>query len=127
MQEYLEQEALIRRYFAMWLQNDGSALGEVLCKDAVYSECYGPQYHGLAQIRRWFSDWNRRGKVQRWDIQQIVCTPQLAVAEWFFECCYAGETQAFNGVSLITFGACGKISTLKEFESKARHEYPYGQ
>jgi len=30
-------------------------------------------------------------------------------------------------VSLITFGAGGKISTLKEFESKARHDYPYGQ
>lgn len=127
MQQYLEQEALIRRYFAMWLQNDGSALGDVFCEDATYSECYGPEYHGLAQIRRWFADWNQRGKVQRWDIRQIVCTPQLAVAEWFFECNYDGETQAFNGVSLITFGAGGKISTLKEFESKARHEYPYGQ
>ncbi len=31
----------------------------------------------------------------------------------------------FNGVSIIKFSADGKISSIKEFESKSEHSAPY--
>lgn len=120
-------ERLIRAYFDAWLEKDGSRLGDLFEKDASYSECYGPEYFGLGQITEWFRDWNKRGKVLKWDIKQFVRQADVCAVEWYFECVYDGERSGFDGVSIIRFSGNGKISDVKEFESKAEHIYPYGK
>jgi hypothetical protein len=45
--------------------------------------------------------------------------------KWYFECEYLENMSRFNGVSIIEFDKSGKIATVKEFESKAKHTYPY--
>ncbi|MBH1939662.1 nuclear transport factor 2 family protein [Mobilitalea sibirica] len=122
----MNKEELIKRYFATWIKKDGSNLVEIFDYNIRYSECYGPEYRGIEQIKAWFDDWNQRGTVLKWDIKQFIHATDQTVVEWFFECEYDGEIAGFDGVSLIKFNAEGKIIELKEFMSKSEHVYPYG-
>ena len=118
--------AAIRRYFSCWLRQDGEALSELLSEDCQYTECYGPQYHGLEQICRWFSDWNQRGRVLRWDILEMLHTGSTTVCRWYFECEYDGTVDGFDGLSLIRFDDGGSICEVQEYQSKHQHYQPYG-
>lgn len=120
-------EPTLRRYFDCWLSQNGAPLAQLFNPDVVYTECYGPEYIGLAQVQRWFHDWHEHGRVLRWDIQAVHELPNLLVCEWYFECCCDGHTDGFNGVSLVTFDEAGRILTLREFSSKAEHVWPYGK
>lgn len=122
----MEPERLIEAYFQAWISQDESRLADFFAHDAVYSECYGPEYRGLTQIVRWFRDWNKRGRVTRWDIFCSIRQGNSLAVEWTFGCVYDGEESLFNGVSLIEFNEDGKIHSLKEFQSKAEHVFPYG-
>ena len=91
----------------------------------IYSECYGPEYHGLPQILKWFSDWNIKGTVLKWEIKKFIHQGLFTVVEWYFECDYNNEISGFDGVSIIEFNKNMKIINLKEFQSKSEHDYPY--
>lgn len=120
-------EAAVRRYFQCWLDKDASALPGIFSGDVVYSESYGPEYRGLPQVSQWFSDWNARGTVLRWDTKRVIASGNTAVAEWYFECDWCGSTEGFDGVTIADFAPDGKIHSLKEFQSKAEHSFPYGK
>ena len=45
--------------------------------------------------------------------------------EWFFQCSYDGNIDGFDGVSIIEFDEKGKIKSVKEFQSKSEHIFPY--
>ena len=122
----VEREKLIKIYFESWVKNDISSLEGVFDNSIIYSECYGPEYRGLEQVNQWFEDWNKKGKVIRWDIKSFIHDNNVTAAEWFFQCKYNDEVSSFDGVSLITFNESGKIISLKEFQSKYEHNYPYG-
>lgn len=117
----------IENYFAAWLSKDGTRLSAVFADDVIYSECYGPEYRGLDQIQRWFSDWNKRGTVLQWDIKNMIEAGKVVCVEWYFCCEYDGNTDGFDGVSWIEFDDSGKIKALREFQSKAEHCFPYGK
>lgn len=123
----MEAEQLVSLYFQSWLCQDETRLLDLFEPGAVYSECYGPEYRGLDQITRWFRDWNKRGRVTRWDILGTIRQENTLAVEWTFGCVYDGEESLFNGVSLIELGESGKIRSLKEFQSKAEHVFPYGE
>lgn len=122
-----KREQTIRRYFAAWVENKPDCLPEVFAENIVYSECYGPEYRGLKQIQKWFADWNKRGKVLEWNIKEFLHQGNKTAVEWYFRCEYDGSTDGFDGVSLIEFDEAEKIVSLKEFQSKAEHVFPYGE
>lgn len=115
----------VRAYFETWLRKDIGVVERTFSKDAVYTECYGPEYHGLEQILRWFADWNQKGTVLQWRIRRMLEQGRTVTVQWFFECDYDGTVSAFDGVSVIDFDEAGKICRLSEFQSKAEHIYPY--
>ena len=123
----MEPERLIEAYFQAWLSQDETRLAVFFEPDAVYRECYGPEYRGLPQILSWFRDWNKRGCVTRWDIHDSFQNGSKLAVEWTFGCIYDGEESLFDGVSLVEFSEHGKIRSLKEFQSKAEHVFPYGE
>lgn len=84
-------------------------------------------YKGIEQISRWFGDWNRKGTVLQWDIKRVIVSGNTAVVEWYFNCDYEGNVDGFDGVTIAEFNADMKICDLKEFQSKAKHYYPYGE
>jgi len=44
------QKKSVESYFQAWIENDADVLRTVLSDDIIYSECYGPEYHGIEQI-----------------------------------------------------------------------------
>lgn len=121
----MDQEAVIRRYFQAWLDKDTETVKQTFSENAVYCECYGPEYRGLSQILRWFTDWNKKGQVLQWTIKRILQQGRTAVVEWFFRCDYDGTVSGFDGVTLADFDDQGRITRLCEFQSKAEHVFPY--
>lgn len=123
----LEHEKIIRQYFTAWLNNDVKPLNTILSENITYSECHGPEYHGIHQVITWFLDWNRQGRVLKWDVKQFIHEENITVVEWYFECQYQDSIAGFDGVSIIEFNTNGKILSIKEFQSKAEHFFPYGK
>ncbi len=122
----MEEELLIRRYFDAWVHQNASDLEKLFDPDIVYTECYGPEYRGIEQIKRWFSDWNRHGEVLKWEIRRFFKQGKQAAVEWYFECVFDGVVSGFDGVSLVVFNRQGAILELKEYQSKSEHVFPYG-
>ena len=121
-----KREKAVRDYFAMWLTRDAEAL-EVLFADTVkYEESTGTEYHGLDQMRRWFSDWNRVGEVLRWDVTRFSHSGCTTFVEWYFECLYENNRSCFDGVSIVEFSDSGKIYSLREFAAQHERNVPYG-
>lgn len=121
----MQREEIVERYFQAWLDQNIEPLGSIFSDDVVYSECYGPEYRGLSQILKWFADWNKSGRVLKWDIKNFIHQGMFTVVEWYFECDYHHEIGGFDGVSIIEFNDDMKIANLKEFQSKAEHYFPY--
>ncbi|AVK50510.1 SnoaL-like polyketide cyclase [Clostridium sp. MF28] len=119
------REQIIKKYFKSWLDNNCSVLKDIFDSNVSYSECYGPEYHGIDTVTTWFKEWNKRGKVLVWDIKQFIHQGNISVVEWYFKCRYDGEIEEFDGVSLIEFNGDNYIVSLKEFQSKIPHYYPY--
>lgn len=117
----------VSAYFNAWLTKNPDVLSDIFSDDIVYTECYGPQYHGLRQIQSWFADWNLRGTVLQWDIKNTLESGNSLCVEWYFRCEYDGVIEGFDGASWIEFDEQGKIMALREFQSKAEHHFPYGQ
>ena len=115
----------IKRYLKTWLDRDASVLDEVFSDDAVYTECYGPQYHGLKQIHQWFKDWNKTGTVLEWAIRRMIEKDNMIVVEWYFKCDCNSHVSGFDGVTIAEFDDDKKIKRLSEYQSKADHVYPY--
>ena len=123
----MEKEEIIKRYFQSWIDRDIDVLEQVFSDDVTYTECYGPEYHGLTQILKWLADWNERGTVLKWEIKGFIQQGNLTAVEWTFACDYDHEIGGFDGVSLIEFSEDMKIVNVREFQSKAEHVYPYGE
>ena len=98
----LRREAQVRQWFAMWLTKQDTGMETLFAADAHYIESWGPEYHGRANIQRWFAEWNTRGTVVQWDIGTFFHREDQAVVSWHF--CAAmedGTTQSFDGLSLL--------------------------
>lgn len=120
-------EDIIRKYFEAWVKADGTLIKEIFSDQTVYSECYGPEYHGVDQIDRWFRDWNRKGRVLEWNIKRIHTVGRTVFTEWYFKCEYEGTVDGFDGVTIADFDDDCRIVKLCEFQSKAEHYLPYGE
>lgn len=120
-----KREQLIKQCFHSWIVKNIEKFINCFSADVFYSECYGPEYHGIEQIEKWFIDWNKQGAVLDWHIKQFIHQDKVTVVEWFFKCNCEGKISGFDGVSIIFFNNDNKISLIKEFQSKAAHYSPY--
>ncbi len=120
-----KHEQIISSYFKSWIDKDHTLLRRLFAPDAIYSESYGPEYHGIETIEQWFTDWQKHGTVLAWDIKQYVHQNRMTAVEWYFQCEYDGEISGFDGITLIEFDSEDRITNLKEFQSKLPHYFPY--
>ena len=119
------REKIIKEYFNCWINKDISILEKVFDKNVNYVECYGPTYAGLAQIKRWFNDWQEHGKVLTWEINEFVHNRENSICNWNFKCEYDCKIDVFNGVSWIKFNDENKIVEIREYQSKIPNYFPY--
>ena len=57
-----EREAILRRWFSMWLEGKDQGIAALFQEDALYIESWGPQYQGVEKIKHWFTEWNTRAE-----------------------------------------------------------------
>ena len=121
-----EREKIIRLWFDMWLQKKDLGISEMFSDNAVYTESWGPEYHGSAKIKLWFDEWNTRGTVLQWDIKQFFHKENQTMVEWYFKNqMNDGKVEVFDGVSLIEWTSDDKILFLKEFGCNINNYDPY--
>ena len=58
---------------------------DIFSDNTVYIESWGPKYEGAAKIKLWFDEWNTRGSVLQWDIEQCFHKGNQTVVEWYFK------------------------------------------
>lgn len=121
----MTREQVMYQYFQAWLDQDRSMFDTIFTKDLYYSECYGPEYHGLEEVEQWFDDWQRHGRVLLWNILSIYQDENHMIVEWHFQCTFDKKLDNFNGVSLVEFTDYNQICSIKEFQSKSEHFDPY--
>ena len=120
------REEIIRLWFDMWLQKNDSGISKIFSENAVYTESWGPEYHGAAKIKLWFDEWNTRGTVLQWDIKQYFHKGNQTTVEWYFKnTMHNGKVEAFDGMSLIEWTPDDKIQSLKEFGCNTDNYDPY--
>lgn len=111
-----QREQSVRLWFEMWLRQRDLGMDALFTPDAVYIESWGPEYHGVDSIRRWFCEWNAGGTVLQWEIRQFFHREDQTVVEWFFKNTMSdGRNDAFEGMSLIRWSPDGRMTFLKEF------------
>jgi len=119
------REVLIASCFQSWLAKDRAKFMESFSSDAEYIESWGPAYRGLAEIAKWFDDWNMQNRVLQWDISRFWHDGNVCICEWRFKCECGGVNHGFDGASVVEFDGEGRIAKLKEFQSKTPNHYPY--
>jgi len=123
----MDKEQIIRNYFQAWLSPNLEVVQNIFDENAIYSECYGPVYRNKKEIISWFENWNKQGKVIAWSIERLIINGDTSIAEWNFKCNYQGKISEFDGVSIIEFNDQNKIISVKEYQSKSKHYYPYSK
>ena len=123
--QFKSRENLIGKYFNMWMKKEASDFYSIFANEIEYTECYGPVYKGIAQLEKWFADWQTKGRVFSWDIKNFIHQNNFTAVEWNFSYQYEDDADNFDGVTLVMFNNDEKILSLKEFQSKSQHYYPY--
>lgn len=67
----------------------------------------------------------QKQKVQERHAKRFLRENDTVVVDCFFMEQQGRAVHGFDGVSLIEFQADGKVSSIKEFESKSEHITPY--
>ena len=123
-----EREAILRHWFSMWLEGKDQGIAALFQEDALYIESWGPQYQGVEKIKHWFTEWNTRGRVLRWDMGACFHRAQETMVTWRFHCRMDdGTEQAFEGVSYVLWSSEGRIQRLQEFGCNEKRYDPYEQ
>jgi len=123
----MQCEKIAQDYISIWLNKDETIIPRLFAEDIVYTEFMGTVYQGVDQCLKWFQEWNRVGKVLKWEIQNTYETGNTMIVEWYFESEYMKNTDGFNGVSVIVVNEAGKISSVREYYAKAERSYPFGE
>ena len=126
VQAFKTRELLIADCFRAWIAKDGAGFRAGFSTEAVYTESWGPAYLGLAEITKWFDDWNAQNRVLQWDIKRFWHDGNICICEWHFKCECGKVVDGFDGMSIIEFDDENRIARLKEFQSKTPNHYPYG-
>ncbi|MDO4720345.1 MAG: nuclear transport factor 2 family protein [Peptostreptococcaceae bacterium] len=121
-----EREKIIRLWFDMWLQQKDLGIDSIFTEDVVYIESWSPKYEDRATVKHWFEEWNTRGKVVEWNIKQYFHSNNQTVVEWYFKNnMNNGDSEEFDGMTLIEWTLDNRIKFLKEFGCNINHYNPY--
>ncbi len=117
---------LFQQTIDAWLTKDINKLLSVLSADIIYTECYGAQYQGKAEIEKWFCQWNNpvENQVKSWSVDKSYVDNETCFFTWTFHYVYKGEENIFDGISLVKFSG-NKICQIQEFEQKHEKFRPF--
>ena len=121
-----EREKLISLWFDMWIKQKDYGINKIFAEDVIYTESWGPKYENIETVKHWFDEWNTRGKVIVWKINQFFHKENQTIVEWYFKNeMNNGVIEEFDGISLIEWTRDNKIKSLKEFGCNINNYNPY--
>ena len=120
------QIELFQQTIDAWLNKDIKKLLIVLSEDILWTEYFGAQYQGKAEIEKWFCQWNNpvENKVKSWTVDKYYVDNETALFTWTFRCFYEGKEGILDGISLVKFSG-NKICEIQEFEQKHEKFRPF--
>ena len=119
----MTKSELFQQTIDAWLTKDINKLLSVLSADIIYTECYGAQYQGKAEIEKWFCQWNNpvENQVKLWSVDKSYVDNETCFFTWTF---HTWEENIFDGISLVKFSG-NKICQIQEFEQKHEKFRPF--
>ena len=119
-----EREAILRRWFSMWLEGKDQGLAALFQEDALYIESWGPQYQGVEKIKHWFTEWNTRGRVLRWDMGACFHRAQETMVTWRFHCRMDDGTELLKGSPTSSGAARAESSVCRNLAAMKSDTIP---
>ena len=93
------------------LQAKDLGIENLFAPDCTYIESWGPKYEGRDKVALWFREWNTRGRVVRWDIEQFFHKGDQTVVEWSFRNeMNDGTVEEFHSLSLVRWDREDRIA-----------------
>ncbi|KSU27643.1 hypothetical protein N42_0870 [Lactococcus lactis subsp. lactis] len=122
----MQKIELFQQTIDAWLTKDVKKLLIVLSEDILWTEYFGAQYQGKAEIEKWFCQWNNpvENKVKSWTVDKYYVDNETALFTWTFRCFYEGKEGILDGISLVKFSG-NKICEIQEFEQKHEKFRPF--
>ncbi|GAM79369.1 ketosteroid isomerase-related protein [Lactococcus lactis subsp. lactis] len=122
----MQKIELFQQTIDAWLNKDIKKLLIVLSEDILWTEYFGAQYQGKAEIEKWFCQWNNpvENKVKSWTVDKYYVDNETALFTWTFRCFYEGKEGILDGISLVKFSG-NKICEIQEFEQKYEKFRPF--
>jgi ketosteroid isomerase-like protein len=109
----------LTEYIDAWISADADRIAHTVAEQCRITECYGSVYRGRDTVRQWARTWfDQGGVVHQWEVTDHIVTGDREIAEWNFECTWAGERTTFEGAT-ITRHESGLIHTLREYQTTA--------
>lgn len=104
-------------YIDAWAANDADRIAAAVAHNCIITECYGPIYRGRERVYEWATTWFRAGGVvHSWAVDDHFVAADREVAQWQFECTWAGSRSSFEGVT-VSRSSAGFISELREYQT----------
>lgn len=93
----MQKIELFQQTIDAWLTKDVKKLLTVLSENIIYTECYGAQYQGKAEIEKWFCQWNNpvENKVKSWTVDKYYVDNETGFFTWTFHYVYKGKRKYF--------------------------------
>lgn len=121
-----KREEPLRLWLDMWLKKCDFGISDIFSENVVYTESWGPEYHGSLKIQLRFDEWNRRGTVLQRDIRQYFHKENKTIIKYYFKNTMDNRIfEAFDGISFIKWAQDGRIQSLKEFGCNTSNYGPY--
>lgn len=121
-----EKEKIIHLWFQMWLEQKDLGIDFIFAEDVVYTESWSPKYENRETVKHWFFEWNQRGKVLLWHIDQFLHQDCITIVKWKFKSQMDnGQIDEFNGLSWITWTEDNKIQSVTEYGCNCNTYNPY--
>lgn len=111
------KEKKIKEWFQAWFDSSWNHFENIFDENIYYSESWGPEYHGILEIKQWFTKWHHHSSLLKWDIKQYVHQDHFSFVEWRFACQDQQQNNEFDGLTFIEWDDSLKIKVLKEFAS----------
>lgn len=109
----------LHAYIDAWRRHDIDGVLATLTDDCVVIESYGPVYRGRRRVEHWMHTWfEAGGRVDAWDIRAHAAAGEVQMAEWSFECTWAGQAGRFEGSSIARLQG-DRIAYLREYATTA--------
>ena len=122
----MQKIELFQQTIDAWLNKDIKKLLIILSEDILWTEYFGAQYQGKAEIEKWFCQCNNpvENKVKSWTVDKYYVDNETALFTWTFRCFYEGKEGILDGISLVKFYG-NKICEIQEFEQKHEKFRPF--